>query len=45
MIDTLADEACRRGCYKVILDCAEVNVPFYERCGYVMKELQMVRHF
>lgn len=45
MIDTLTDEARRRGCYKVILDCAEVNVPFYERCGYVTKELQMVRYF
>lgn len=45
MVDTLTDEARRRGCYKVILDCAEVNVPFYERCGYVTKELQMVRYF
>lgn len=44
MIDALTDEACRRGCYKVILDCAESNVPFYERCGYATKELQMVRY-
>ncbi|GAB0496816.1 hypothetical protein MMPV_008137 [Pyropia vietnamensis] len=45
MMDALTDEARRRGCYKVILDCAESNVPFYERCGYATKELQMVRYF
>lgn len=44
MVDALTDEARRRGCYKVILDCAESNVPFYERCGYATKELQMVRY-
>lgn len=45
LIDALTDEARRRGCYKVILDCAESNVAFYERCGYATKELQMVRYF
>uniref|UniRef100_A0A0G4IDN2 Glucosamine 6-phosphate N-acetyltransferase n=1 Tax=Chromera velia CCMP2878 TaxID=1169474 RepID=A0A0G4IDN2_9ALVE len=29
------------GCYKIILDCHEGNVPVYEKCGYVKKELQM----
>jgi glucosamine-phosphate N-acetyltransferase len=29
-------------CYKVILDCSEDNVPFYERCGFKLKEVQMV---
>ena len=33
------------GCYKVILDCAEANVPFYEKCGLTRKEVQMVRVF
>ncbi len=30
------------GCYKVILDCAEANVSFYEKCGLTRKEVQMV---
>ncbi|KAI8380250.1 acyl-CoA N-acyltransferase [Blakeslea trispora] len=29
------------GCYKVILDCAVKNIPFYEKCGFVPKESQM----
>ncbi len=28
-------------CYKVILDCAEHNVGFYEKCGFTRKEVQM----
>jgi len=45
MVDALTAEARRRGCYKVILDCAESNVEFYRRCGYETKELQMARYF
>lgn len=33
------------GCYKVILDCNESNVPFYERCGFSRKEVQMALYF
>jgi glucosamine-phosphate N-acetyltransferase len=29
------------GCYKVILDCSEKNVIFYEKLGFTRKELQM----
>lgn len=29
------------GCYKIILDCTQANVPFYEKCGFVRKEHQM----
>lgn len=29
------------GCYKVILDCAVKNIPFYEKCGFAPKESQM----
>lgn len=29
------------GCYKVILDCSEKNVGFYERCGFKRKEVCM----
>ena len=29
------------GCYKIILDCAESKVGFYEKLGFVLKEKQM----
>jgi len=29
------------GCYKVILDCAEKNIGFYEKCGFKRKEVTM----
>ena len=42
IVDALVEEARRAKCYKIILDCAEKNVQFYERCGFSKKELQMV---
>lgn len=42
IMDALVAEARRANCYKIILDCAEKNVQFYERCGFTKKELQMV---
>eukprot|EP01116_Phalansterium_solitarium_P017299 TRINITY_DN4223_c0_g1_i2.p1 TRINITY_DN4223_c0_g1~~TRINITY_DN4223_c0_g1_i2.p1 ORF type:complete len:172 (-),score=13.84 TRINITY_DN4223_c0_g1_i2:52-567(-) len=33
------------GCYKVILDCSENNVQFYEKCNFKRKEYQMARYF
>ena len=43
VVESLVEAAKAQGCYKVILDCAEANVPFYEKCGLVRKEVQMVR--
>lgn len=43
LIEALIESARGDGCYKVILDCAEGNVPFYEKAGLVRKEVQMVR--
>lgn len=34
-----------RGCYKVILDCADDNIAFYEKCGFKAKERQMALYF
>lgn len=45
IIHALSRVAERMGCYKVILDCAEKNVAFYEKCGLVQKEIQMVKYF
>ena len=28
-------------CYKIILDCATKNIPFYEKCGFEYKNVQM----
>jgi len=33
------------GCYKVILDCIESNVGFYEKCGLQRKGVQMARYY
>ena len=45
IIDQLKHLAKRSGCYKVILDCAEKNVGFYEKLGFVKKEIQMALYF
>ena len=33
------------GCYKVILDCYEQNVHFYEQCGLKRHGIEMARYF
>ena len=40
-MEQLKHLAFSRGCYKVILDCTEQNVPFYLSCGFTRKEVQM----
>lgn len=45
LIAHLIERAQAAGCYKVILDCAEHNVGYYEKCGLTRKEVQMVRYF
>ena len=42
IIEDLLQQAAELGCYKVILDCAEHNVGFYAKSGFVRKEVQMV---
>ncbi|KAI7899402.1 acyl-CoA N-acyltransferase [Cokeromyces recurvatus] len=41
IIQALKYIGAKRGCYKVILDCSEKNVPFYEKCGFTRKEVEM----
>ncbi|KAF9350462.1 Glucosamine-phosphate N-acetyltransferase-like protein [Mortierella sp. NVP85] len=41
IIETLKAIGQRQGCYKVILDCSEKNVPFYEKCGFERKGVEM----
>ena len=45
VVENLKRLARETGCYKCILDCAEKNVPFYERCGFKRKEVMMARYF
>ena len=42
IIDTLKHIGKGQGCYKIILDCSEKNVGFYEKCGFTKKEVEMV---
>lgn len=44
VVAALFSAAREAGCYKIILDCSEDNVPFYERCGLARKEVQMVAY-
>ena len=42
IIEALKHVGNQVGCYKVILDCEEHNVKFYEKCGFMRKEVEMV---
>lgn len=44
IIEQLKHLGNSKGCYKIILDCADHNVPFYEKCDFKKKEVQMVRY-
>ena len=42
MIECLKQIAKAMNCYKIILNCSEKNIKFYEKCGFELKEVQMV---
>ena len=41
IIDSLVEIARGTGCYKVILNCSNENVPFYIKCGFKLTENEM----
>jgi glucosamine-phosphate N-acetyltransferase len=41
LMETCKQKAAQFGCYKVILDCTEKVIPFYESCGFERKGVQM----
>ncbi|CAG58419.1 uncharacterized protein GVI51_D02101 [Nakaseomyces glabratus] len=41
LIKRLTEIGFDAGCYKVILDCDEKNVAFYEKCGYKRAGVEM----
>ena len=45
IVSYLTNLAKENNCYKVILNCKEENCGFYEKCGYVRKETEMVQYF
>jgi len=44
VIDQLVHIGGQMGCYKIILDCSEKNISFYQKCGFATKEYQMVKY-
>ena len=45
ILDRATEIAKERGCYKILVDCAEKNVAFYEKCGFKRNCVQMSRYF
>ncbi|KAJ4765015.1 Glucosamine 6-phosphate N-acetyltransferase [Rhynchospora pubera] len=45
IVNYLIDRAKAVGCYKVILDCTPELRVFYEKCGFVEKNVQMALYF
>lgn len=45
LVRRLSAMAREIGCYKSILDCADGMVPFYEKCGFESKGVQMAQYF
>jgi glucosamine-phosphate N-acetyltransferase len=41
LVSTALEFAKEKNCYKVILDCSEKNVPFYEKIGFRRNEISM----
>ena len=41
LIQFLIDLAKRRNCYKIILNCDETVKKFYEKCGFLNKNIEM----
>ncbi|CAN8069654.1 unnamed protein product [Agarophyton chilense] len=45
IIERLVTYAKEKGCYKVVLDCGDHNVPFYQKCGLKQMGKQMAHYF
>jgi len=45
LIETLITDAKKNDCYKVILDCSDNNIKFYEKCGMKKKGNEMAYYF
>lgn len=45
LVQKCIDYARIHDCYKIILNCSDENIPFYEKCGFSKKENEMVLYF
>ena len=45
LIQKLTKYSFDNNCYKVILNCDEKNITFYEKCGFKKREIEMVKYF
>ncbi len=45
IIDNLVNIAKEKGCYKVILNCSDSNIPFYLKCNFKQSSNQMAIYF
>jgi glucosamine-phosphate N-acetyltransferase len=45
MIEYLINKAKEHQVYKIILNCSDINVKFYEKCGFELKSNQMAIYF
>eukprot|EP00871_Galdieria_phlegrea_P004804 jgi/Galph1/5324/GphlegSOOS_G3901.1 len=45
LIESLVLEAKKRNCYKIILNCSTESKPFYEKCGFREREVEMALYF
>lgn len=45
VVQALIDWAKEAGCYKIILDCSEKNVPFYNKLGFQKKEEHLALYY
>ena len=45
LIDYVVNKSKNDGCYKVILDCKEEKVGFYEKCGLIRKGCEIAVYF
>jgi glucosamine-phosphate N-acetyltransferase len=45
LVEHATNYAREKGCYKVILDCADHNVGFYKKNGYSRKGIEMAYYF
>ena len=41
VVDALFNVAKANGCYKIVLQCKEHNIKFYEKCGYEVSGVAM----
>lgn len=44
IITFLTNKAQELGCYKILLDCSDKNVGFYEKCDYLRKGAYMAKY-